>query len=500
VTVTNAQVRKLMEEHSKHGKVGLAAIKAGMDRKTAGKYLKSGKYPSETKQERSWRTRMDPFSEDWPKIAGRLKAAPELEAKALFEHLLGGDPQKPQKPIKYDPGQLRTFQRRVKQWRATEGPDKEVFFAQEHRPGEAMQTDFTSGNELAITIRGVPFEHLLGQSVLPYSNWQWVTRCRSESLMAMKRQLQESLFKLGRVPKYHQTDNTTAATHDVPSGKRDFNQDYENLVKYFGMEPRTIAVGQKEQNGDVEAQNGALKRRLKQHLLLRGSRDFDSEEDYEAWVQQVCEQANQLRRKKVAEELAVMRKVKANRLLEYTEEHKTVSGWSTIRIMHNSYSVPSRLIGEAVKVRVYESRLEVWYGDKWQLTMERLLGRNKHHIDYRHIIWSLVQKPGAFERYKYREDLFPTLTFRRAYDALAAALTGWDANVDYLRILHLAASTMEADVEAAVDLLLEQKAVPRIERVKALVSPSTPEVPSMPAYEVDLAGYDALLDSGEVVR
>jgi hypothetical protein len=301
------------------------------------------------------------------------------------------------------------------------------------------------------------------------------------------------------VTKYHQTDNTTAATHDVPSGKRKFNEDYEKLVKYFGMEPRTIAVGKKEQNGDVEAQNGALKRRLEQHLLLRESRDFDSEEDYEQWVQQVCEQANHLRNKKVAEELAVMRVVKVSRLLEYTEEEKRLSGWSTIRVKHNSYSVPSRLIGEEVKVRVYESRLEVWYGGDRQLTMERLLGRNKHRVDYRHIIWSLVQKPGAFERYKYREDLFPTLTFRRTYDALAAALSGWDADVDYLRILHLAASTMEAEVEVALELLLEQRAVPRIERVKAVLSPSTPEVPEMPAYEVDLGDYDALLDGEEEV-
>jgi hypothetical protein len=495
VTVSNAQVRKLMEEKSKHGKVGLAAMKAGMDRKTACKYLKSGKYPSELKQERAWSTRQDPFEEDWAEIEDRLTDAPELEGKALFEFLLGREPRK------YDPGQLRTFQRRVKRWRATQGPDKEVFFAQEHRPGEAMQTDFTSCNELAITIRGVLFEHLLCHTVLPYSNWQWATRCRSESLMALKRQIQQVAFELGRVTRFHQTDNTTAATHDIPSGKRDFNEDYKKLVTYFSMEPRTIGVGKKEQNGDVEAANGALKRRLKQHLLLRGSRDFDSEEAYEQWVQQVCEKANQLRSKKVAVDLAAMRVVKVNRLLEYTEEMKTVSGWSTLRIKHNSYSVPSRLIGEAVKVRVYESRLEVWYGGDQQQTMERLLGRNKHRIDYRHIIWSMVKKPGAFERYRYREELFPTLTFRRAYDALVAALSGWDADVDYLRILHLAASTMEEDVEAALDLLLEQKVVPRIDRVKALVSPSTFEVlvPSMPAYEVDLSDYDVLLDQGEEV-
>jgi hypothetical protein len=493
MTVTDAQVRKLMEEKSNKGKVGLAAMKAGMDRKTASKYLELEKFPSDLKQARTWRTREDPFAEDWKEIAERLKEAPELEAKALFEVLVA------EKPDRYEPGQLRTFQRRVKQWRATEGPDKEVFFAQKHRPGEAMQTDFTSGNELQITIRGEPFDHMLCQSTLPYSNWQWATKCRSESLLAIKRQLQQVSFKLGRTPKYHQTDNTTAATHDVPSGKRKFNEDYEKLVDYFGMKPRTIAVGKKEQNGDIEAQNGALKRRLKQHLLLRGSRDFDSEEDYEKWVQQVCDQANQLRTKKVAEELAVMRVVKVSRLLEYTEEAKTVSGWSTIRIKHNSYSVPSRLIGEDVKVRVYESRLEVWYGGERQLTMERLLGRNKHRIDYRHIIWSLVRKPGAFERYRYREELFPTVTFRRAYDALTAALSNWDADVDYLRILLLAASTMESEVEAALELLLEQRTVPRLDRVQAVVSPSTPEVPEMPAYEVDLGDYDALLDGEEEV-
>jgi hypothetical protein len=261
------------------------------------------------------------------------------------------------------------------------------------------------------------------------------------------------------------------------------------------MKPRTIGVGKKEQNGDVEAQNGVLKRRLKQHLLLRGSRDFESEEAYEHWVQTVCDQANDLRSKKVAEELSVMRVVKVERLLEYTEETIRVSGWSTIRVKHNSYSVPSRLIGEEVKVHLYENRLEVRYGGKYQLTIPRLLGRHKHRIDYRHIIWSLVRKPGAFKRYKYREDLFPSLIFRRSYDALTGALNTWDADVNYLRILHLSASTLESEVEAALSLLLEQGDVPRVERVKALVSSPTAEVPQIPVYDVDLKDYDELLES-----
>jgi len=306
---------------------------------------------------------------------------------------------------------------------------------------------------------------------------------------------------LGRAPRYSQTDNSTAATHDIPSGKRAFNEDYEKMVRYFQMEPRTIEVGEKEQNGDVEAANGALKRRLKQHLLLRGSSDFESVEAYERWVQAVMDRSNELRQTKVAEELEAMRAVKVERLLEYTEEKMTVSGWSTIRVKHNSYSVPSRLIGEQIKVRIYESCLEVWYGGERQLAMERLLGRNKHRIDYRHIIWSLVQKPGAFARYKYREELFPTLVFRKSYDALCATLPVWDADVDYLRILHLAASTMEAEVEAVLELLLEQKQTPQIDRVKTLVSPKAPPLPEIPAYEVDLEDYDALLaDVQEVGR
>lgn len=492
---TDTQVRKLMEEYSKHGKKGLAALRSGMDRKTGEKYLKLGKYPSELKKERTWRTREDPFVEDWTEIVQQLKDAPELESKALFEDLLF------RQPGKYEPGQLRTFQRRIKQWRATEGPPKEVFFAQNHRPGEAMQTDFTSGNELKITICGEPFEHLLGHSVLPYSNWEWGTVCKSESLMALKRQIQESLFRLGRVPEFHQTDNTTGATHEIPSGGRKFNKDYLDIMQHFSMRPRTIAIGEKHQNGDVEALNGALKRRLKQHLLLRQSNDFESVEEYERWVQEIMEKANQLRRQKVKEELLEMRVLNVSRLLEFTEEFVRVSQWSTIRVKHNSYSVPSRLIGEEVKVRAYENRLEVWYGGKNQLTVERLLGRHKHHIDYRHIIWSLVRKPGAFARYRYREELFPTLVFRRAYDALTEAVSSWQADMDYLRILHLSASTMESEVTTALDLLLEQGEVPRIEKVKSMVSSSISEVPEMPVFEIDLGDYDALLASdGEVVQ
>ena len=505
MAVTDNQVRKLMSELKKHGEIGKAALRAGMDRKTARKYRGAGKLPSELTQTRTYRTRRDPFEADWDYLREKLEAAPELEAKTLFEHLVE------LRPGRYEEGQLRTLQRRLKRWRAQEGPPKEVFFSQEHRPGEAAQTDFTSGNKLEITIRGEPFDHLLCNVVLPYSNWQWVTVCRSESLMSIRRGLQAALFRLGSVPEFHQTDNSTAATHrargedgsfigwdeGARAGRR-FNEHYLALMRHFGLKPRTTGVGKKEQNGDVEALNGALKRRLKQHLLIRGSRDFESPAAYEAWIDQVVEKANLLRARKLLEELTVMRPLKAERLAEFSEERVTVTLWSTIRVKHNTYSLPSRLIGEAVKIRVFEDRLEVFHHGVRQLSVERYLGINNARIDYRHVIDSLVRKPGAFPRYRHRESFFPSVVFRAAHDLLHEELSEWQADVEYLRALNLAAKTMESEVEVALRLLLDEGVLPRFEKVEALVVGERPPLPKQEPLSPDLTSYDDLLSLEEV--
>ena len=477
-----------MEEVAAGKTLESAARLSEMHRNTASRYVSAGKLPSELRGVRDWRTRTDPFASTWPRIQSMMEDAPELEAKSVFEHLLAEDPDR------YDPGQLRTLQRRLRRWRAQAGPPKEVFFAQEHRPGEAMQTDFTWATLLEVTIGGEAFPHMLCHPVLPYSNWEWVTVCRSESLASLRRGVQCALFQLGRIPKFHQTDNSTAATHDLRTGKRGFNADYEVLMAHFGLTPRTIAVGKSEQNGDVEALNGALKRRLLQHLLLRGSRDFGSIAEYELWLHEKVSSANRLRHKRVSEELDAMRELQVRRLPEYTEQTASVTRWSTINVAHNIYSVPSRLQGEDVRVQVYDDRLEVWYAGAHQLTVERLLGRNGRRINYRHIIWSLVQKPGAFERYCYREEMFPTPTFRRAYDALCGRMERRKADVEYLRILHLAASTMESEVETALELLLGADAAPSSRAVKDLAEPGRRlVVPDLAPSEVDLAVYDCLL-------
>ena len=485
---TDAQVRKLMREIGKTGKTGDSALRSGMSRNTAAKYVRIGKLPSELTEPRTWRTRADPFDMDWEEISERLRAAPELEAKSLFENLLENNPDR------YHPGQLRTFQRKLKRWRGTEGPAKQVFFAQKHLPGEAIQTDFTWATALGVTIQGEPFAHMLCNVVLPYSNWQWATVCRSESLSALKRGVQEAVFRLGKAPEYHQTDNSTAATHNIPSGKRAFNNDYEDFIRHLGMTPRTITVGEKHQNGDVEALNGVLKRRLKQHLLLRGSSDFESVREYESWLSAVIEKANRLRTRRLNEELAVMRPLANERVPEFTEQDLRVNSRSVIRAKYNVYSVPSRLIGETVRVRIYDDRIEIYYAGELQLSVDRLLGRHGHRINYRHVIWSLVRKPGAFRLFKYREDMFPSPTFRRCYDALSKMYEERRASLEYLRILHLAASTLESEVEAAIELIMETGAIKSMEQVKSLMETGKRiEPPDMASFKVDLSCYDALL-------
>ena len=484
-----------MEEMSKHGKVGLAAMRAGVDRKTARKYVKAGKLPSEVVPARTWRTRSDPFAEVWDGLAARLEQEPGLEAKTLFEVLCE------EHPGRYEPGQLRTLQRHVRRWRAQRGPAREVMFTQVHRPGEACQVDFTEVVSLRVTIAGELFAHLLCVFTLPFSNWQWATVCLSESLAALRRGIQAALFQLGQVPEFIQTDNSTAATHNIPKAeearleghRRPFNAEYLAIVRHFGMKPRTTEVGAKEQNGDVEASNRAVKARLEQALLLRGHRDFESREEWQAFIHAGLRKANGHRKTKVEEELAAMRPLDAARLPEFVEETVRVNAGATIRVRHCAYSVPSRLIGEVVQVHVHEDRLEVRFGGEIQLACERLRGDKRHRIDYRHVIWSLVRKPGAFARYVYREEMFPSVVFRRAYDAILGERAGVRADLEYLRILHLAASTLEADVQAALGLLLAEGRPVTVDAVKAITSGAVRnEVPDLEPPEVDLGAYDVL--------
>ena len=480
---TDAQVLRLRAERARGRSIEGAAMKSGMHRNTARKYL-SGPLPSERETERTWRTREDPFAEDWPAMAAMLEEAPGLEAKALFEHWQA------LRPGRYPDGHLRTFQRRVKGWRATRGPEKEVFFPQAHRPGEALQTDFTYARVLDVTIGREPYDHLLCVTALPYSRWRWATPCRSESMAALSEGLQNAVFELGRVPRHHQTDHSTAATHHN-GGAWVFHDEYAALMRHLGMEPRLTGVGKKEQNGSVEAGNGALKRELEQELLLRGHRDFESQGAYRTWLEVVLRKRNR-RRSRLAEELSAMRPLSAARLPAYVVVDARVGSGATIRAKSCTYSVPSRLIGEKVRVRVYESRLEVYLGGQRQVTLERVRGKGAYRVSWRHVIGWMVKKPGAFRRYRYRDALFPTPTFRQAWEALDQTLSTWSADMNYLQVLLHARDGCEHDVERALKVLSLAGEPARFERVVALTGSTRPARPEVEVSEVELSTYDGL--------
>ena len=492
MTSTDAQVRLIMRERSKGRTQEQAAVKANLkSRKTVGKYERLGQLPSELKKPRVYRTRADPFAEDWSQVEQMLSQAPELEATTLFEWLCE------QYPGRYQEGQLRTLQRRVADWRALH-QEQVAILEQVHRPGEVLQTDGTWLNELGVSLAGQPFKHILIHCVLPYSNWEWGAIAQSESQLALQRGLQSSLFKLGYVPQYHQTDNSSAATYQVSrSGERSYNAGYLALLEHFGLKPRTITVGCPQQNGDVESSNGGLKKALHQHLLLRGSRDFAYLGDYEDFLGQVMNKRNQGRQARLDEELAVMKPLQAQPLAPYQEVRVKVNRGSLIRVQHNVYSVPTHLIGQQVTVRIYEWQLEVYYRQILVERLSRLVGQHKQQINYRHLIDTLLRKPGGFRDYRYRDALFPSLIFRQAWERLQQWHSPRKADLIYLRILKLAARYLECEVAEALTLLLTTTSRWDETDVETLIEPHKQiAVPTLSVPEINLKQYDTLLQEG----
>lgn len=486
---TDQQVRRLMLLIKKGLPLSTAAVKAGMSEPTARKYRRAGKLPSELKASHAWRTRPDPFAEVWPEIEALLEREGGLEAKTVFEEL------RRRYPGRFRKGQLRTLQRRFRGWRALSGPEREVYFEQAHRPGEQCQSDFTDMGALSVRIAGEPFAHLCYHFVLTYSNWEAVSLCTSESFEALSEGLQGALWRLGAVPLEHRTDNLSAATHDLRTSRgRGFTVRYRELLDHYGLRGSKNTPGRAHENGDVESAHAGFKGAVEQRLRLWGSRDFESLEAYWAFLDGLLAERNAAHAEQVAEELSVMRPLPVRRLPAYQEITATVSRFSLIRVVSKRYSVPSRLIGHRLRVRLYASEIEVEYQGQLIGRYPRLCGQGAYHIDYRHLIHSLLRKPGAFQRYRYRDALFPTLTFRRCYDALCERSSRW-ADLEYVRILHLAATTMESQVEAAIAALIEAGEVPEYERVKAKVAPP-PEIPTPEVHlePPDLGLYDALIE------
>jgi hypothetical protein len=377
--VTDKQVRRLFALVKTEGSQEIAAAKSGMDAKTARKYRRLGQVPSGLPTAPRGRTRPDPFAKVWGEIRELLEVNAGLEAKTVFEYLQRSS------PGEFADGQLRTLQRRVKSWRATEGPAKEVFFAQQHLPGRLGASDFTHMEELGVTLQGQSFPHLIYHFVLTYSNWEAGTVCYSESFESLCEGLQNAVWELGKVPQRHRTDRLSTAVHNT-SNAAEFTERYQGLMRYYGLEGEKTQAGHGNENGDVEQRHYRFKRAVAQELLLRGSRDFGSVEEYQRFLQALFERLNAGRKQRLGEEMRVMQELPERRMESCKRERVRVDSGSLIYVDRNVYSVPSRLIGEQVEARLYMDHIEVWYGQKKVEQLQRLRGRQKHRVDYRHII------------------------------------------------------------------------------------------------------------------
>ncbi|MEO7143054.1 MAG: IS21 family transposase [Bryobacteraceae bacterium] len=487
--VKDAQVGVLRRKRMEGKTQEAAAAAAAMSVRSARKW-EHGLAPSQRRKPHTWRTRADPFDEVFESELVPLLAADRdgiLEATTLLSEL------NRRQPGRFGVGQLRTLQRRVRQWRALNGPEKEVFFPQEHPPGREAAYDFTNCDELGVTISGAAFDHLLFELVLSFSGWRWPTVALSESFEALALGVQEALWRLGGVVEVLRSDNLSAATHELPkSGGRTLTKRYRGLLEHYGLQSTRIFPGKAHENGVVEQAHRRTKSLLGQMLVLRGSRDFTSVEEYQRWAREVIEREhNALLNEKLTKERGHLRQLPPVALPAYTTMTVKVRRWSTIRAVNHTYSVPARLIGERVRVQLHHDHLEVYFAGKLVERLPRIRGQRPARIDYHHVIWSLAKKPGAFARYRWREELFPSLVFRRAYDALRG-FHGERADAEYVRVLYMAATSGEAVVERTLHQLLEQSDRFDAEHVRHAVRPERPSLPSVAIGAPDLRVYDAL--------
>ena len=472
----------------------IAAAQIGFSERSARNIEKRGFV--EAKPVHDWRTRQDPFESVWEaEIVPLLEKSPHLQARAVLEML------QKDRAENYPDTTLRTLQRRVREWRATSGPEKEIIFRQNHPPGWQGMSDFTNANSLGVTLQGVPFEHLLYHYRLVYSRWEAVSVVLGgESFPALAEGLQNALWLSGGVPETHRTDSLSAAYKNRPvKEEEDFTDDYTALCAHYQMEPTRNNKGIARENGAIESSHGDLKNRIGQALMLRGSKEFSSVDDYRQFIREIVTQHNRRVHKKYIEEMACLRDLPEHKTTDFSEERARVTSSSTICVRSTVYSVPSRLIHMTLKVHIYDDRLECFIGSDPVVTLERKRRKQgrEHRIDYRHVIGALCRKPQAFRNYIYREELYPTLAFRATWERLNQELDSRTACREYVKILKEAA---QGDRESAVNQFLEdalsKNILPRAIHAQKLFRNHIEGHPNLAAIHQNLADYDALLIGG----
>lgn len=436
--ITDHQYRNYMKAKKLGFTQTVSAAKAGFSVRSGRALEKLGTLPSQQKGKK-WKTRKDPFEEVWDRmLVPLLKDKPGLLAITLLEYLQSLFPDQ------YPDTLLRTMQRRVKKWRALYGHDQEVIFRQTHTPGLQGLSDFTHLKDVKITIAGQPFNHLLYHFRLAYSGWSYLQIIQGgESFTALSKGLQDALWRLGSCPAEHRTDSLSAAFKNLSSDEsKDQTKAYSELCNYYGMKPTRNNPGISHENGSIESPHGHIKRRLKQALLLRDSCDFATVPDYQKFIDTVVQRHNQRNKAQIDVERQSLKELPEYRTVDFSETTSRVTTSSTIIVQRVMYSVPSRLIGQNLRVHIYDAHLSCYLGNDHVMDLPRVIcAKNKKVkcIDYKHLIGSLSRKPQAFRYSILREELLPNLTYKTIWQKLDKSCASRHACKLMVGILKLAA-------------------------------------------------------------
>jgi len=417
--------------------VASVARKLSMGEKTVRKYRDADRLPSQMEPTpRAYRTRKDPLADCWEAVEKLLQRDSQLKPFAILQWLKQKYNKPDREPVVTD-SIRRTLERRVGRWKLANEVEQEVMFPQVHHPGDVMALDFVVMNSLGVTVEGRRFDHMLFHAVFTYSNWEYVHLCHSESFEALSTGLQDALHRAGGVPRRIRSDSLSAAVNNLSSDK-EFASQYRSLLSHYGVQGHRINVRKPHENGDVESSHGHMKTSVDQALRLRGSRDFTSVQELMAFIEEVVARRNASRAVAFREECVALGPLPSQRLSTFTVVRLTVKPDCILRIKRNAYSVSSKYIGLKVDMRIQQDHLELWYRNECLERMPRLFGNGKEAIDFRHVIDSLVRKPGAFVNYKYVNHMYPTTRFRMAYDQLVKSQGDMPGVKQYLKILYAA--------------------------------------------------------------
>ena len=476
--------------------IEIAAAKSGFSRATGYRHARD---PSlgECQTAPRGRRRPDPLGEVFEaEVVPILKRSPGIRPIGVFRELMRQHPD-------LDPGVRRTLERRIRIWRAEHGPEQEVIFRQKHEPGRQGLSDFTHMSSLGVTVAGQPLDHMLYHFRLAWSGFAHArVVLGGESFTALAEGLQGALWHLGGAPREHRTDSLSAAFRNLrKEDVDDMTERYRSLCAHYTMTVSRNNRGVAHENGSIEGPHGHLKRDIADALALRGSTDFDDLDGYRVFIARVVGRANAHRAKRIEAERAVLCDLPAMRAADYEETGVPVTSSSGFILRRVFYTVPSRLIGHRLGVRIYDDRLELFLSGTHHLTLPRgrarYPGPNGHVVNYRHVIHSLKKKPMALLNLVYRDALFPREAYRQCFERALERLTEREAcrlTVTLLALAH--EENCEAELAAAIDQALKAGGLPVPGDLKACFAPHPARMPGVDVARAPLAGYGALLSTG----